>query len=73
MKTTTKVFALTILGTLALASCKKSYTCDCTVDGAAYNHYDYSNMSDASAAAACAADQTLAQQESGQNVQCSIK
>ena len=73
MKTTTKVFALAILGTLALTSCKKSYTCDCAVDGTYYIHYDYTNMSEESATATCAADELLAQQESGQNVQCSIK
>lgn len=62
--------ALTILG---LASCKKDYTCECSVDGVYYIHYEYTNMSEEGAKTTCLADQTLAQQESGQNVLCSIK
>ena len=28
-----KVLAIAVLGTIVLASCKKDYTCDCSVDG----------------------------------------
>lgn len=58
---------------LGLASCKKDFTCQCEVDGVYYIHYEYTHMSEEGATATCLADQTLAQQESGQNVQCHIQ
>lgn len=62
-------FALT---TLVFASCKKDYTCTCNQNGTYYIHYDYTNMEEEGAKAACAADEALLEQETSLVMDCSI-
>jgi hypothetical protein len=68
------IILLSGLAVLSLASCKKDYRCECTLDDAYFIHYDYTNMTEEGAAAACLADQTLTQQDySNDNIHCAIK
>ncbi len=73
MKTSVKIVLTALLTVTVLSSCKKDFTCSCTSDGVQYIKFDYSNMTEESATAACAADGALEQQDHpGENIQCSI-
>lgn len=72
MKSIRSAIGVAMLGSLALVSCKKDYTCTCNLNGEYYIHYLYTNMEESGAQAACAADEALLEQETGQNLDCTI-
>ena len=51
------------LAIFALSSCKKDYSCACTIDGTENAPYQYTNMEKEAAEAACTADEFLLQQD----------
>lgn len=52
-----KVIAIAVLGVFVLASCKKDYTCECSVDGETIN-LPYNKQKKKDAEAACDAAET---------------
>lgn len=72
MKTSYKLLALSVLIVAGLASCKKDFTCSCSLGETPYIHYDYTNMTEETAKASCAADEALLEQETAQNIDCTV-
>ncbi len=67
----TKIVALSFLAVIALASCKKDYTCNCTSSGFTLVVETYSSVKKADAESKCSEYEADAKEEFPQ-VSCSI-
>jgi hypothetical protein len=63
MKVLLKSTLILGLSIFALGSCKKDYSCACTIDGTQNAPFEYTNMEEEAAEAACTADEYLLQQD----------
>ena len=62
-----------VVGLVVLSSCKKDYRCTCTQNGVYFTHFEYQNMEEEGAVAACASDEYLQQNENADpSITCSI-
>lgn len=69
---TIKIFALTVFGTIALASCKKDYTCNCSSGGFTVVAETYTSVTKSDAESKCADYETDVNAAFGGGVSCSI-